>query len=355
MPRLQHKHQAGLTGRIARTRHMSKDAVPNDDAVWGILDTFRDLDLGKTSGVSDETTKCIDWCPTCKRDEIVLDEGNYVCKSCGNILARFIDHGAEWRYYGNDDSKGNDPTRCGLPTSELLPDSSLGSVIGYAKTETHEIRVMRKYHMWNSMSYKERSLYNVFDVLTVSAVNNGLNKSIIDEAKMLYKRISEMQISRGENRNGLIASSIYMSCKRNRVPRSAKEIAKIFNLKTTTMTKGCKKFQDLLQMKMESTNAEDFIGRFCSKLNLTEEMRNICRQVVQQAEEYGVVSENTPPSIAAGSIYLCNTVLGWGISKKELGEACEISQVTISKCFKKLEMYKDLVMKDVHLPKDKLK
>lgn len=320
--------------------------MDDDERIWGLL---KDLRSGRDSCID-----CLDRnnvekdleCNFCGSVSVILDEGNYTCQSCGALVCRFIDTSAEWRYYGNDDSKGVDPTRCGLPTNELLPDSSLGSVIGFSGRETHEIRIMRKYHMWNSMTYKERTLYNIFDTLTVNAVNNGISKSILDEAKMLYKKLSEMKISRGENRSGLIASSIYMSCKSNKVPRSAKEIAKIFNLKVTTMTKGCKKFQEIMKMNMDSTTAVDFVYRFCSKLNLDKTMREICKEVVIRAEEQGIVSENTPPSIAAGSIYLCNVNFDWNFSKKELSEACEISQVTISKCYKKLCAYKSYLFPD---------
>lgn len=311
-------------------------SIDYQDDIWSLMS---DLKRGLVAP-NIERDCTILMCDHCDSDDVILEDGNYICKSCGTLVSRFIDSNAEWRYYGADDSKGNDPTRCGLPTNELLPDSSLGSMIGFINNESHDIKVMRKYHMWNCMTYKERSLYNIFDTLTINAVNNGIPKIIIEEAKMLYKKISEMKISRGENRSGLIASSIYMSCKNNKVPRSTKEIAKIFNLKATTMTKGCKKFQEIMRMHMDSTNAEDFICRFCSKLNLDKPMRDICKFVVQKAEELSIVSENTPPSIAAGSIYLCNNILNWGVSKKELSDTCEISQVTISKCYKKLHSYR---------------
>jgi transcription initiation factor TFIIB len=194
--------------------------------------------------------------------------------------------------------------------------------------------------MWNSMSYKERSLYNIFDSITVHAANNGIPNSIIEEAKALYKKLSESKISRGENRSGLIASSIYMSCKTNKVPRSTKEIAKIFNLKLTTMTKGCKKFQDIMNMNLDSSCPVDFIQRFSSKLSISKEIKDLCKFVVEKADELNIVSENTPPSIAAASIYLCNVVCDLGISKKDLANACEISQVTLTKCYKKLHTYR---------------
>ena len=330
--------------------------------LWEILDTFKDISIQDHDSVvhakedgNDKGTKVVvenkketqnnhAVCKSCSSDDVVLDDGNYVCRKCGDLIDRFIDTTAEWRYYGHDDNKASNPTRCGLPTNDLLPESSLGSVIGYSNHETHDIKIMRKYHMWNSMSYRERSLYNIFNMLTVNSVNNGLTKSIIDDAMMLYKQISDLKISRGENKSGLVASAIYMACKRNKVPRSAKEIAKIFNLKPTTMTRGCKKFMDMMKMKMESSKPDDFISRFCSKLNMTAEMKDVCKVIVKRANDLGLVSENTPPAVAAGTIYMCNMILNWGFSKKEVSDACEISQVTISKCYKKMSPFESVLL-----------
>lgn len=309
--------------------------LDTDDAVW---DIFKNLQVSDNTNCTTEVDEMS--CEFCKTSSnVILDDGNYVCHGCGTLVSRFIDCSAEWRYYGSEDTKGSDPTRCGMPINELLPEASMGCVIGFTTKESPDMRMIRKYHIWNCMSYKERSLWGIFDTLTANAVNNGIPKSIIEEAKMLYKKISEMKISRGDNRSGLIASSIYMSCKTHKVPRSTKEIAKIFNLKPTVMTRGCKKFQEIMKMNMDSTNPEDFICRFCSKLSLAQHMRDLCARIVKTADELSIVSENTPPSIAAGSIYMCSMVCEWGISKKDLAEACEISQVTISKCYKKLSQY----------------
>ena len=142
-----------------------------------------------------------------------------------------------------------------------------------------------------------------------------------------------------------------MSCKFNKVPRSAKEISEMFNIKITTMTRGCKKFQDIMKMNLEATKAEDFIQRFSSKLSLTIEIRELCKYIVQKADELSIVSENTPPSIAAGSIYLCIVLCDLDITKKDLSTACGISQVTLTKCYKKLYtnrahlLPKDIILK----------
>jgi transcription initiation factor TFIIB len=320
----------------------------NDD-IWNLLSTLKLSDTKVDNGRDGEK------CEFCTSSDIILEDGNYVCKGCSSIIHRFIDSSAEWRYYGAEDSKSSDPTRCGMPTNSLLPESSLGSIISNKMNESYDMKLIRKYHMWNSMTYKERSLYNIFDSITLNAANCGISNSIIEEAKMFYKMLSESKITRGENRSGLIASSIYMSCKSNKVPRSTKEIAKMFNIKLTTMTRGCKKFQDIIKMNLDSTKAEDFIQRFSSKLNLPMEIRDICKHIVQKADELNIVSENTPPSIAAGSIYLCIILCELDISKKDLSLACGISQVTLTKCYKKLYNSRGQIMPKEAILKYKIK
>ena len=291
-------------------------------------------------------------CSNCSGSELVTIKGEIICKTCGVINYNLIDHNAEWRYYGSDDSKYSDPTRCGLPTNELLPESSLGSTISFKKGETYEMKKIRNYHLWNAMPYKERSLYNVFDGIQVRAINNGIPLCIIEEAKNLYKKISEIRIHRGSNRNGIIASCIYKACMLQGSPRSAKEIAEIFQLNITHMTKGCKKFEEIMNLnvcennfkkKSLSTKPIDFIHRFCSKLNLGNTIFEICKYVCLKTEEYNLVSKCIPPSIAAGSIFLVCNLLNVSITKKEISESCNISEVTISKCYKHLYDYHEYI------------
>jgi len=312
------------------------------DNLWSLLNALKIPEDPEDDASGDGNENC-NACTACKSADVMLDDGNYICKACNTLLGRYIDAQAEWRYYGNEDSKSADPTRCGMPVNDLLPNSSLGSIISNQSNESYDMKLIRKYHMWNSMTYKERTLYNIFDNITVHATNSGIPNSIIEEAKVFYKKLSESKISRGDNRSGLIASSIYMSCKTNKVPRSTKEIAKIFNLKVTTMTRGCKKFQDIMNMNLDSSCPVDFIQRFSSKLNLTKEVKDLCKHVVEKADELNIVSENTPPSIAASSIYLCSVICNMDIPKKDLASACEISQVTLTKCFKKLYTHRALL------------
>ena len=60
---------------------------------------------------------------------IVLEDGCYYCTECGCVSDINICQDAEYRNYGSSDTKQSDPTRVGMPTNSLLPESSMGTVI----------------------------------------------------------------------------------------------------------------------------------------------------------------------------------------------------------------------------------
>ena len=196
------------------------------------------------------------------------------------------------------------------------------------------------YQMWNSMPYWERTLHSVFDKLLNSTSNHGVPAKVIHDAKVMYKNASEKKISRGDNKEGLIASCIYYSCLVNKIPRSPKEIARMFHIDSNVLTKGNARFQSLLQMNVDSSNPKDYIARFGSNLNLKFQDVEACKDLASKIDDLDIVSENSPTSVAAGVIYYYCMLKKIDISKKQIAVGCEVSEVTITKCYKRLDKFK---------------
>ena len=130
-----------------------------EDDIWNILDDLKEEEYVKENGERETKIVC-----SCGCDEFIIEDSMQICSKCSSICSKVIDNTAEWRYYGND-SKNDDPSRCGLPTNSLLPKSSLGSMIGGNKYgNNYDIRRIRKFIAWNSMPYNERTLWLVFDI-----------------------------------------------------------------------------------------------------------------------------------------------------------------------------------------------
>jgi transcription initiation factor TFIIIB Brf1 subunit/transcription initiation factor TFIIB len=171
-----------------------------------------------------------------------------------------------------------------------------------------------------------------------------------------------MKTFRGCNRDGVIAASIYIASRVNNFPRTAKEIAMIFNLENTSATRGCKNAVHLvneMENNMENTDKTyfhqtfplAFIERYCSRLNINEELTKLCQFVALRIQKNNYMPENTPHSVAAGIIYFVVQVCHLNISKRAVNKISKISEVTINKCYKKLEKIKNELIPSVILRK----
>ena len=64
-----------------------------------------------------------------------------------------------------------------------------------------------------------------------------------------------------------------------------------------------------------------------------------------------MMTDNTPHSIAAGIVYFISQICKLNITKHDIKNVSEISEVTINKCFKKLEKKRDELIPKIILKK----
>ena len=299
-----------------------------------------------------------DLCNLCNSTLIIMEDGFPTCTNnkCGVIYKNALDYSPEWRFYGADDKNTNDPTRCGNPINPLLIESSFGCKILCHSKSSYEMKKIRKWTEWQSMPHKEKSLYEEFQFITIMAQNAGIPKIFIDDAMVFHKDISEQKMFRGLNRDGIKAASIYISCRLNGCPRTAHEISEIFFLDKASATAGCSTAVNILhnierkdenltsQSKLCLNTPSVFIERYCSKLNMNNELIILSKFIVIKVEKQKFILDNTPHSIAAGIIYLISQCCNLNINKSQIRVICGVSEVTINKCYKKLDSIKNTLI-----------
>ena len=308
----------------------------NEDELWSLMDKVNITEQVFPTELS---------CACCNCNNFIKDDNLLTCTNCHNIIDNVIDCSAEWRYYNGDDNKSADPSRCGLPTNALLPKSSLGSIIGKTMRDSKDLHCIRKLQTWTSMPYSERKLLNVFERFTNNTNNKGISGKVLYDAKIMYKKVSSLKISRGDNNDGLIASCVYYACIINNVPRSIKEIAEMFEITPITLTKGNARFQKLNPMNVLSSSPHEFISRFGSQLSMSQQDISICVKLSKYLYEEDILRDNSPTSSAAGIIYYYCNNNSLDISKKYIANICGVSEVTVTKSFKHILKY-DKVIKD---------
>ena len=203
--------------------------LPHVRVTSDTADTTPDTDVWSTFTTSPSPkTTTANICPECETDRWIVHEEDESCTHCGTFLGYHVTSSAEYRWFGADD-RSPDPTRVGNPMNPLLPESSLGTRIVSRPGENRAMRKIRQYHLWNVMPYRERTLWNVFEMLQVRAANAGISGGIVEETKQLYAQVSPLCICRGQQKDALMAACLFESLKRHDTPRRPQEIADILS------------------------------------------------------------------------------------------------------------------------------
>jgi len=326
--------------------------------------------IGETeSPVIYEQKKEAGCCHLCSYVLMIMEDGFPTCSNpaCGIIYRNTLDYSPEWRFYGADDKNSSDPTRCGNPINPLLVESSYGCKVLCNNKSSYEMKTIRKWTEWQSMPHKEKSLYDEFQYITIMAQNAGIPKIFIDDAMAKHKEISEQKMFRGMNRDGIKAASIYISCRLNGCPRTAHEIAEIFKLDKTSATNGCTMAVNIMNniernnatndvtnrknMDLCSTTPSSFIDRYCSRLNINSELTLLAKFLARKIEDGRLICDNVPHAIAAGIVYFICQLCQLSISKTDIKNICGVSEVTINKCYKKMELMKHTLIPEMILRK----
>ena len=143
--------------------------------------------INETKLVDKIQTKEKEICIYCLEENCLMSDNDMItCTLCGTENDHIIDRNAEWRFYGNDDNKrSSDPNRCGMPTNQIISDSTLSTVILGRGFE-----IYRKLNSWNGLTYKEKSLIAILNKIAQKANIDNVPQSIIDSTMKMYKIVS---------------------------------------------------------------------------------------------------------------------------------------------------------------------
>jgi transcription initiation factor TFIIB len=295
--------------------------------------------------ISDEKEKNDNICMSCKTANMAVDEnqGYNVCMDCGVVNNTILNKNPTFNKDG--DNKLNSSYGC--PTNFFFPKSALGTKIkckGYNR--------MSALQRQGQMPYKEKSLMEELQKIQEKCKQYNITQSIIDTSKILYKKVNDSKHTKGTrkgknrimrciNRRSMIAACVFYACKLQNEPRSPKEIADIYSLEIKHVNKGYRKFMDFINLEelhhnFTSSKSTDFIKRFADKLEMNEKYIKYAIEISNNINKLDLASTHEPPSVAAGCLLLVVNMYSLPINKKQISEVFSISDVTISKTYRRI-------------------
>ena len=321
-------------------------------------------------------------CSECREDPPNLYEdhqsGDTICDSCGIVLGqRGIDTRAEWRTFANDDQGNDDPSRVGDAPNPLLNGNQLETSIAFGDGSLRSKELHRAQNKANAEK-NNKGLLQAFKQIGAYCDAYALAPIVSDGAKHIYKDVDESKLFKGKSQEALIAGCIFISCRRNDVPRtfrelhdltrvSKKDIGKTFKSlekflmsqekhkgQKTTMIANGMYIAVLLQGQSaerrspgvvaineeyktsQTTSPSELCARFCSLLNLEQKCTNLAIDIASRMSSGGALAGRSPLSGAAACIYMACQLLSTGKGPKEISEVAKVSDSTIRNAYKSL-------------------
>ncbi|MBQ2654970.1 MAG: transcription initiation factor IIB [Methanobrevibacter sp.] len=287
-------------------------------------------------------------CPSCNSTERVVDSqrAEVSCARCGLVLdENLIDNGPEWRAF--DHEQRDKRTRVGAPSTYAISDKGLTTVIDWKnkdingrsipETKRAQLYRLRKLNKRMRVSRTgERNLALALSELDRFSSRLGLPRSVREDAAFIYRKASKNNLIRGRSIEGMVATSIYMSCRRCNIPRTLEEVSEISNVSKKQLGRNYRFLSRQLNIKLKPTSPSDYVPRFATKLDLSGEVQSKAIDIIAKSKQSGLNVGKGPTGVAAAALYIASILLGERITQKVVADVAGVTEVTVRNRYKEL-------------------
>jgi transcription initiation factor TFIIIB Brf1 subunit/transcription initiation factor TFIIB len=135
------------------------------------------------------------------------------------------------------------------------------------------------------------------------------------------------------------------------IPVVAEDASEVLDIKEEKDADANKASEELEDSSLKPSNAIDYLHRNCSKLGVSEEIYMVCKSLCTYIEDNDLLIKHIPVSRTAGCIYFTCICLKVDITFEAISQVCDISEVTIKKCYQKINKFKDELLANTLLKK----
>ena len=314
------------------------------------------VNLGETNigrDIESENETC--W--NCGAIASVVDEarGEKACTGCGLVIkSRIVDPGPEWRAIDADQTSKR--SRVGPPLTFMVHDKGLSTVIDFRdrdvfgrKISPYNKILIYRLRRWQrrvrGSDSTDRTLIFALSELDRMASVLSLPKHSRETASKLYRTALKNHLIRGRSIEGVVAASIYVSCRLHKIPRALQEIAEVARVGKKEIGSCYRFISSKLALNTMLASPADYITRFASSLNFSGKCQSTACHILQIASKKGLMSGRGPGGIAAASLYLAGVLENERHTQREIAKVARVTEVTVRNRLKEL-----ITKLDIHIP-----
>jgi transcription initiation factor TFIIB len=214
-------------------------------------------------------------------------------------------------------------------------DAAGGTLTGQRRTAIYR---MRKWQI-RSLTHesKHRNLQLAMSELDRLGSQLGIPSSIRESAAHIYRKAHDKKLVRGRSIDGMVAASVYISCRIHATPRQLVEISAVAKVERKELGMSVRRILQGTDIRVPSPSATAFIPRISSDLGLRGRTASRAASIIDDARRIGVTDGKAPAGLAGAALYISCILENDRRTQREIGDAANVTEVTIR------NRYKDLV------------
>jgi len=302
-------------------------------------DRTRTSDGDETTEEAGETAEAIDPEEVDEEDLVRTADGELMHEPTGLIVEEDrIDPGPEWRAFNH--SERQEKSRVGAPTTQTMHDKGLTTTIdwkdkdAYGRSISSEKRSqMHRLRKWQerirTKDAGERNLQFALSEIDRMASALGVPQSVREVASVIYRRALDEDLIRGRSIEGVATATLYAACRKEGIPRSLEEVSEVSRVEQKEIGRTYRYVSQELSLELKPVDPVQFVPRFCSELELSEEVQSKAAEIIETTAEKGLLSGKSPTGFAAAAIYAASLLCNEKKTQREVADVAQVTEVTI--------------------------
>jgi transcription initiation factor TFIIB len=288
-----------------------------------------------------------DTCPECGgRLEHDPEHGERACAECGLVVNEDeIDHGAEWTAHSAEEQQ--ERSRVGSPVTPTMHDKGLSTEIDWRNQDargnplsTRQRRKMQRLRTWHSRSQtdgtQERNLRHGLGEIDRMASALGLPTSIRETASVIYRRVISENLLIGRSVESVSAAALYAATRQSSSARSLDGIVTVARMDKQSIGRTYRYISRELGLEIGPPDPTDHLPRLCSVLDLSTEIEQQSRELLEIAIAAEAISGKNPVGLAAAAVYASGILCKEKVTQSSISEVASVSKVTIRNRYQEL-------------------
>ena len=284
-------------------------------------------------------------CSECRSSRMIFDHLHhcFVCEDCVATTDKILDESADAAYQDGG--------------------------VGHCQTRTYmyggRYNKMLAMHNWGNMLYKDRCIIDMCNNIESMCRKAHVPKPVVDNAKILYRKIRECKyadgphrgksiIYRGNKLKQLVAACLLFGSVLEKNTLAVDKVADILGVRINDVTRGCRRFVKTIDdksttlFKVDNVKALEYVHRiFRKNASVRPELSDMACVVTENMYKLNIATNHHPTTVAAVAVVLAHGALSpaemaakdMAALKKCLLEFFEISSVTLNQIIKEVKPY----------------